>query len=284
MRLLRAGQRSARRLNCGVMRHVSGVRSAWDRVSAVNNDVQDATPHGRRGIFFPTVSAAMFVLMFIGFSRTYYLRWLFGTEDLLGTTRLPTHLHFHGAIMTAWFALVFVQTWLIHGNRVAVHRRLGVLGAVLAVAVIVAGLHTIISFVPRANLVGSDGPVSITQLVVGDTLLMVLFFPALVGAGVWFRNRPETHKRLMLLSCISLWLPVLSRYAATLEGLELPIWPVLALTPYTWLLALLAYDFAKRGRPHAATIWGGLIVVLSVPTGRLVSNTDGARRLVEWLS
>jgi hypothetical protein len=242
-----------------------------------------ATQSRRRGIFFSAISLAMLGAMLIGFSRTYYLRSFFGTEDMLGAAELPRHLHLHGAIMSAWFGLVFVQTWLIRGNRVAIHRRVGVLGALLAVAVVVVGIHTVASFVPRANLVEVEGPVSVTNVVAGDMLVMILFFPALVGAGIWFRSEPEMHKRLVLLSCMTLWLPVLSRYAATFATLEWPIWPVLALTPFTWLIALVAYDFVKRGRPHAATVWGGLTVVLTIFAGGPLANTDGVRRFVEWL-
>lgn len=42
-------------------------------------------------------------------------------------------LHAHGFVMTAWFLLFGAQTWLVEAHRIDLHRRLGVLGAILSV-------------------------------------------------------------------------------------------------------------------------------------------------------
>ncbi len=62
--------------------------------------------------FFAWASLAAFAVVFAGFARTYYLRSLFGGSSL------PWLLHLHGALMTSWFALFFVQTYLIASHRV----------------------------------------------------------------------------------------------------------------------------------------------------------------------
>ncbi|HEV3063357.1 MAG TPA: hypothetical protein VGY48_34245 [Vicinamibacterales bacterium] len=64
----------------------------------------------------------------VGFAQTYYLKVLFGTPPL----RLL--LHVHGVVMTAWVVLFLVQVGLIAERRTDLHRRLGVMGAVVAFA------------------------------------------------------------------------------------------------------------------------------------------------------
>ncbi len=60
----------------------------------------------RRGAYTFAASTCA-LLAFVGFSRTYYLKGLFGTAQL------PVILHIHGFVMTAWFALVIAQTCFV---------------------------------------------------------------------------------------------------------------------------------------------------------------------------
>jgi hypothetical protein len=248
--------------------------------AAQQQSVSTLTPP--RSKFFLGVSAFMLVGVFVGFSRTFYLRALLGTQDVVTGSGLPWHLHLHGAVMSAWFLLVLVQAVLIQRQRVVTHRRLGTLGAMLALVVVIVGVFTIVSSIPRANLAKSD-PAVISRIVVDDMLEMVVTFPVLVGMGIWFRRKPDTHKRLMWLSCVTLWPPVLARYIATFAILGWPTWLVFAVTPFTWLIALVVHDVIKRRRLHPATVWGGLISVLPIVIGPALSRTDAGRAFVIWL-
>ena len=46
----------------------------------------------------------------------------------------------HAALFTAWILLFIAQTTLVAAHRVDIHRRLGILGAVLAPAIVVLGV------------------------------------------------------------------------------------------------------------------------------------------------
>jgi hypothetical protein len=59
------------------------------------------------------MAIAMAFVVFLGFAPSYYLRSRFG----LGPQLTPL-LHLHGAVMTAWFALLIVQTTFIAAGRV----------------------------------------------------------------------------------------------------------------------------------------------------------------------
>ena len=75
------------------------------------------------------------ILIFVGFSRSYYLRPLF-----FRTPALSLLVHVHGAVFTAWMVYFLLQTALIATNRPSLHRRLGLTGAFLGSAMIVLGL------------------------------------------------------------------------------------------------------------------------------------------------
>jgi hypothetical protein len=61
--------------------------------------------------FHALACTAAFATVFVGFARTYYLEFLFGTPAL------PWLVHLHGALMTSWFVLFFTQTYLIASHR-----------------------------------------------------------------------------------------------------------------------------------------------------------------------
>jgi hypothetical protein len=102
--------------------------------------------------------------------------------------------------MTAWFSLVVTQTLLIAKRNVTLHRRLGIAGAALAVVVIVVSMFTVVEFVVRREATGIAIDERQHQVVVGDTLNMLFYFPLFIGAGLYLRRYPEAHKRLMLLA------------------------------------------------------------------------------------
>src|ERR1700712_2802992 len=85
--------------------------------------------------FYLTIAIAAFVLIFVGFSRTYYLKAHFSTSPALSLL-----VHIHGLVFTSWMIYFVLQTALIAVNRPALHRKLGLTGASLGSAVILLGL------------------------------------------------------------------------------------------------------------------------------------------------
>src|ERR1041384_1661486 len=85
------------------------------------------------------ILAAIFIPLIVlaGFARTYYLKPFFATPDLPGRI-----VHLHGIIMTSWVILFIVQVFLVETRRTRVHRRLGILGGVLATLIVIVGILT----------------------------------------------------------------------------------------------------------------------------------------------
>ncbi|HXE60608.1 MAG TPA: hypothetical protein VN607_07860 [Gemmatimonadaceae bacterium] len=207
--------------------------------------------------FFTIAAAAAFAIVFGGFARTYYLKSLFSTPALAWL------LHLHGALMTSWFVLYFVQTSLIAAHRVRVHRRLGIAGAVLAGLIVIVGAAVALHATRRdLHAPTNGGPPPLQAL--GFFFAVLLVFAILVGTALLLRRRRDWHKRLMLLSCVILSGPGLARI--TFERA-----PALAflrgggpggLLDLVMLLvyACIAWDTWRNRRLHPAFVCGALLI------------------------
>jgi hypothetical protein len=98
-----------------------------------------------RSRFFLASSALFLAVVFAGFTPTFYVRpSLWPTEVILARHGpvLPAYLYVHGVLLTAWFVLAFVQTWLVATRRTHVHRKLGLGGVVVAAGIVPISLWT----------------------------------------------------------------------------------------------------------------------------------------------
>ena len=211
-----------------------------------------------RGSFYTMVAVGTALIVFAGFARTYYLKELFGTRSL---TLL---LHVHGLVMTLWFVLFLVQVRLVAARRTDLHRRLGVIGALLALLVVTAGATTIII---RAKPHFKPGH-SLAFLAFQLSILLV--FAVLVAAAILLRRRSNFHKRLMLFASVSILQPAIVRLPLRfIQTNPLVSFGLLDLC----VLAPVAFDTIKNRRLHPAFGWGALLIVASQPLSFLLGAT-----------
>jgi len=246
-----------------------------NNIAAASGSVQTKS----RDRFFLAMSGFLLLILLVGFSRTLYLRLFFEVPPI------PAYLHVHGATVTAWFVWLIVQASLVNVNRIDVHRRIGMLGAVIGVAVIPAGLMATLQFVPRLPEMGfqfEHASWFITWIVWAN-FHMLLGFVAFLAAALMLRRKTDIHKRLMLLATISLMPPPLARIAQNLGYmLEQETIFVTAI----WLLLvvpILIYDVVTARRIHSATAIGGLCFLLVVFGPILIAGTDFAQNFVRGL-
>jgi hypothetical protein len=228
-------------------------------------------------LFYSAMAVAMASTVFVGFAPSYYLR-VFRDGSMVTVSGGPftALVHVHGALFTGWVLLFVVQTSLVATRRVAIHRRLGVAGAVLAAAMVIVGTLTAIATAARGAAPPGIDPLTFLVIPLFD---MALFTAFVIGALVKRRDK-ETHKRLMLLAYTS----IIVAAAARLPG-------VLALGPpgffgvaSLFIVAGVLYDRVSRGRVHRAYIWGGLLFVVSVPLRLALSGTGAWRAFAELLT
>jgi hypothetical protein len=192
-------------------------------------------------------------LVFWGFAHTYYLKLLFGSPAL------STRLHIHGAVMTSWLLLFFVQACLISAHRVALHRRLGLAGTVIAILVVIMGSTTTFNAAAREVNAHSD-EAKARVIVLGLELVQMLLFAALIGAAIWMRRRPDFHKRLMLLGTACMLPSAFSRIPVNLAFMVSPMLSILLLFNL-FVIICAVIDTGRNRRLHPAFGGGGLLAI-----------------------
>jgi hypothetical protein len=243
---------------------------------------------GHRSRYFQGVSIVLLIIVLTGFSRTFFLRSLFPVPPL------APHVYVHGALMTAWLLLLVVQTSLVAAHRTDLHRRLGVFGAVLALAVAAVALRTALGLPAHFKVDSAPNGVAMTpsgmiQIAWGNFATITLFC-VFVATAVAMRQRPEAHKRLLLLASIAMVSPAIGRYVADLTrwGASTSV-PVLvqalqilvALLAIGLPLTLVVHDLRTRRRLHPATAWGVASYFLFTAAMQFgVSATAAGRALI----
>lgn len=209
----------------------------------------------------------MALAVFVGFSRTYYLSSYFGTHSTVSGGAITPLVHLHAALFTAWVLLFIVQTALVAVHRVAIHRRLGIFGAVLASAMIVVGVAMALAAARRGSSPPGLTPQAFLVIPLGDMALFALF----VALALLQRLNKAAHKRLMLLA----YVPLLVAGVARIPGV-LPHGPLVfyGLTFLPVLLLGALYDWFTLRRVHAVYLWGGALLIASVPTRLALSGTQ----------
>ena len=221
--------------------------------------------------FYIAMSLAAIVSVFAGFARTYFLRSRFSPNTL------PFYVHVHGAAFTTWIALFVAQTVLIASRRTDVHRKVGWVAAALAALMIPIALTTAVISgqrnVAEGNVVGAR-----TFLAV--PIFSMAVFLVLMAAAVYYRDRPETHKRLMLLATINILDAAIAR------------WPLAFVSSTTWMyyvitdvfiLAAIGYDAASRKRISPAYLWGGLLIVAAQFGRELIGRTGAWQAFAQMI-
>lgn len=221
--------------------------------------------------FYVGAALVAAAVVFLGFARTYYLKEFFGTRPL------PLLLHIHGVVMTSWLVLLGVQTTLVATHRTHIHRRLGIAGAFLAVAMLVVGYLAAMYAARTDHAPTGISPLAFLVIPLGDLFV----FGAVISAAFYYRRRPELHKRLMLVATISILPAAIARWP----------WSFVYHRPLAFflvtdllLVACVVWDYAKTRRIHPAFLSAGLLLVASHPLRLMLARTDAWMAFARWLT
>ena len=176
----------------------------------------------------------------------------FGVVALLGlnnSATMPLATIVHSAIMIMWTALFACQAYLGTGGGLALHRRLGWLGAGLASVAVPVGLWAATSTIASGRVPPIFAPGYF--LVLG--WLQISLFGLFIAAAITLRKRTDWHRRLMIGSFICIFEPVLGRV------LPFAMLPFLGSPD-----ALLAFIAESRGTLEMIRIGVHVAIVLGV--------------------
>jgi hypothetical protein len=205
-----------------------------------------------------TLTAISVLLIFVGFAPSFYLKSVIHAP----VPPLSQLTIVHGAVFTAWLVLFVTQVSLIAADNVAVHRQLGIVGAVLFGAMLSLGYSTAITAARLGHAPpGAPAPLAFLALpLMGITATLILVVAALLN-----RRRSDWHKRLMVAAMITLTPPGTARIFVPLGLAPEAVW--LALGIVELLLAVgVIYDYRVHGRVHPAW-WFALVLAAVLHVG-----------------
>lgn len=187
----------------------------------------------------------------------------------------PIWVHVHALVFLSWLALFSTQNILAERNSLALHRKLGWTGAVLAFAMVTLG-----SFIGiKAVELGRQPPFFTPPYFLALTQIGVLAFGALILAAILRRRRTDWHQRLMLSATVMLLEPAFGRL------LPMPLigpqtGEMIAMALQVGVLAIaMAHDRKALGRIHPALLWGTATVVA---THLLITWLATTPLFVDW--
>jgi hypothetical protein len=212
----------------------------------------EAGARGRGRRFYTGMGVVAVLVVVVGFSGPMPG----DVGDGSGRRAFSPQVRLHAALFGGWLALFIAQTRLVAMGRTALHRRLGIVASVLAVAMLAVGVPTAIAAARRGWPFDGD-PLGNLVHPLGD----LVSFTVLVGVALWYRRKPDVHKRLMLLATAgALMNAPLAHMHARLPA-PLNANPLLFLLPMVLLLSASAvYDRVTRGRIHPVSLWGAVLL------------------------
>src|ERR1044072_6254310 len=202
--------------------------------------------------FYTVMGLAIAATVVWGFAPSFYFsRWMTAPPT---TPQIGPLLMMHGTAFSLWVALMVIQPALIAAGNRALHRRLGYFGAAIAASMVVLGNLAAIAAM-NGGFRGLGDPFVFYAV----PFFAINSFAVTVYFAVRWRNRAETHKRLMLLANSSLLGAAVAR---------IPLAAVQAGAPFTFIfgpdliiLAGMIYDWRTRGAVHRVWVRGGALVV-----------------------
>ncbi|MGI9258473.1 MAG: hypothetical protein ACR2QQ_06545 [Gammaproteobacteria bacterium] len=218
----------------------------------------------------------MTLTVIVGFWPSYY------GPLTQGTTQVSWILHFHGVIYMGWMGLFIAQTVLAASGRIGAHRSVGSVGIGYGITVLIVGV--LVSFIAPVMHVNAgewtiDQAATFLPIPLGDMVL----FGGLFGAAVAYRQKPEIHKRLMLLATVALLFAAVFRLWAA--G-----WASMPAAIFLWYVPVIlgiAYDGLRQGRVPPV-YWIGAaamsISLLKLPLGTTGFWLGFGGRIIESLS
>jgi hypothetical protein len=207
-------------------------------------------------LFHTAMAAALLITAIAGFGPTYFYKPFHPSPPLNGL------LHVHGLLFTAWLVLLIVQSGLIRSNQVALHKRLGIGGGMLAVLMVLFGIMVAVAGARRGKVADGMDPLGFMIFPFGQALL----FGGFIAMAMWKRRQPELHRRFILLGSICLMTPAISRMVGERAALA-------SMLTLLFVVVAMVHDWRNRGRVHSIYLWGGAIMLVSGPLRALLGPT-----------
>jgi hypothetical protein len=211
--------------------------------------------------YFVGFAIVFAVLVLAGFSRTFFL------PMAKGTLAKPLIVHVHGALFFGWTALLVLQASLAATKRLRLHRKIGSFGGWLIIPMLLMG--TIVAARDTVHdYYAGDGNAALSFFY--GELADLAMFGILSGAAMVLRDKPEFHKRWVIMGSLGLLGAAIGRiHEISAFGLYI----------FVGLIASVAvFDILSRRAIHGATLTGAAFLLAMNLTQEPIGNTQA------WIS
>lgn len=221
---------------------------AVEGVDALNGAASAARSVSRTRQAYFAIALLIAAIVAWGFWETYYSNF-FERGDL------PPVVHLHAAVFSVWVLILVAQAGTVVAGRVALHRRLGVLGMSYGALVFVVGVLVSVG-APALRVRAGNFPLEVGGIIVLYNLTDMLLFGVFLALSFAYRNSAELHKRWIVAATAALCGAALGRVLPSDSGQYLLLW----VSP---LLAMMAVDVVIRRRLHAIPLVSGALLVVA---------------------
>jgi hypothetical protein len=153
--------------------------------------------------FYFFMSLLIAVVVVCGFSRTV------NANLIHPALPRPFLLYIHAAVFSGWVVFFILQSTLVRTRNVGWHRRIGWFGVALGVAIPVLGVSTAITMA-RFNTLHLHSTSAAADLMI--PLFDMVAFTSTFALAIFWRKRPEFHRRLMLVATCALTAAAFGRF------------------------------------------------------------------------
>jgi hypothetical protein len=199
--------------------------------------------------FYLLMSLVLAAIVITGFQRT--------VNDHLFHPAVPRPflLWIHAAVFAGWIAFFIFQSTLVRVHKVSWHRFLGWFGAGLAAVMVPLGVTTAI-VMSRFDMVQLHQSESDTRAFLSIPFLDMIVFGVCIGLAIYWRTKPELHRRLIFIGTCMLMDAPFGRFDYLFD--HYLFYPCLDLL----ILLGVVRDLVVDGRVHKVYLYAlGLMVV-----------------------
>jgi hypothetical protein len=145
--------------------------------------------------FYFAMSLLMTAVVVAGFSLTM------GPRIIHPKTSPPTILYIHAFVFYGWLAFFIFQSALVRTHNVRLHRMAGWFGVALGVVIPPLGISTAITM-NRIKVMADPGSDAAWFMMV--PFLDIVCFTTTFALAIYWRKKPEYHRRLVLIASCAL--------------------------------------------------------------------------------
>jgi hypothetical protein len=157
--------------------------------------------------FYFSMSLLIAAVVAFGFSQTIDMNLIHPTIPR------PFLLYIHAAVFTGWLVFFILQSALVRTSNVGIHRTLGAFGIAMGIGIPILGAATSLTMT-RFDIEKLHSPTAATDIIV--PLFDMVAFASTFSLAMYWRKKPELHRRLILVATCALTAAGFGRFPAWL--------------------------------------------------------------------